>query len=262
MKMGKRLLILCSTLLLGWHAAIAAPEGVLFDIHSRPAEDLVPQVRMLLGEDGSVAAYGNRLIVRAPAKRLEEVRWLISELDRAPRNLMVEVRVDREDNRQASGADVHLNDMQANVRFHQYSTRGKGDILQRVRTIDGRPALIQIGQSVPVYSVERSRNGADVSERVDVEYKDIHTGIYVVPRTHGDNVTVEVYQQAESMAVRPGHFNTQQANTVVSGRLGDWIPIGSIDTSGRNRNKGLGYSAGTHTADQRYLSVRVTAGGR
>ena len=64
------------------------------------------------------------------------------------------------------------------------------------------------------------------------------------------------------MAVRPGHFNTQQANTVVSGRLGDWIPIGSIDTSGRNRNKGLGYSAGTHTADQRYLSVRVTAGGR
>ena len=167
--MGKRLLILCAALLLAWHAAIAAPESVMFDIHSRPAEDLVPQVRMLLGEDGSVAAYGNRLIVRAPAKRLEEVRWLISELDRAPRNLMVEVRVDREDNRQASGADVHLNDMQANVRFHQYSTRGKGDILQRVRTIDGRPALIQIGQSVPVYSVERSRNGADVSERVDVE---------------------------------------------------------------------------------------------
>jgi hypothetical protein len=262
MKIAKHLLLLCAALLLGWQTVIAAPESVLFDIHSRPAEDLVPQVRMLLGEDGSVAAYGNRLIVRAPAKRLEEVRWLISELDRAPRNLLVEVRVDREDDHRASGADVHLNDMQANVRFHQYGTRGRDDVLQRVRTIDGRPALIQVGQSVPVYSVERSRNGLDVSERLDVEYKDIHTGIYVVPHTHGDSVTVEVYQQAESMALRPGYFNTQDANTVVSGKLGEWIPIGSIDTSGHSRNKGLGYHASTQNADQRYLSVRVTPAGR
>jgi hypothetical protein len=263
MKTGKRLLLMCAALLLlGWQSVTAAPESVLFDIHSRPAEDLVPQVRMLLGEDGSVAAYGNRLIVRAPAERLEEVRWLISELDRAPRNLLVEVKVDREDDRQASGADVQLNDMRANVRFHQYSTSGKGDILQRVRTIDGRPALIRIGQSVPVYQVERSRNGNDVTERLDVEYKDIQTGIYVLPRTHADNVTVEVYQQAEAMAMRPGYFDTQQANTVVSGRLGEWIPIGSIDTSGRDRGKGLGYRAGTSAANQRYLSVRVTAAGR
>lgn len=256
MKTANLSILLCA-LLLAWQAALAAPETSLFDIRHRPAQDLLPQVRMLLGKEDSVSVYGNRLIVRAPAKRLEEVRWLISELDRPPRNLLVEVRVDREDTRLKKDADVHLDNVQASVRFHQYNTNGKGDILQRVRTIDGRPARIQIGKSIPIYQVERSQQGNDITERVDVKYRDIHTGIYVLPRTHGDKVTVEVYQQAESAAVPTGYFNTQQADTVVSGDMGKWIPIGSIETTSRSRGKGLGYHASTGMADQRYLSVRV-----
>lgn len=257
----KSLSLVCC-LLLSWQTLFAAPETSLFDITHRPAEDLLPQVRMLLGKDGSVSAYGNRLIVRAPAKRLEEVRWLISELDRAPRNLLIEVKVDRENSRENKGTDVRLRDMQANVRFRQYNTQGKGDVLQSVRTIDGRPAHIRIGQSIPVYQVERSQYGNNTSERLEVRYKDIHTGILVLPRTHGDEVTLEVYQQAEAPAVPSGHFDTQQAETIVSGKMGEWIPIGSIDTSSRSRDRGLGYRAHTSLADQRFLSVRVTPLGK
>ncbi len=250
--------ILLCVLLLGWRLAFAAPETGLFDIRHRPARDLLPQVQMLLGKEGSASVFGNRLVVRAPAKRLEEVRWLISELDRAPRNLLVEVRVDRDKGGLADDAGIRLRNAQADIRFHQYSTRGSGDILQSVRTIDGRPVRIRIGQSIPVYNVERSQQGNVISERLDVKYKNIHTGIYVVPRTHGEQVTVEVYQQAEAPAFQPGHFDTQQAETIIDGRLGEWIPIGSIETTTTNRGSGLGYRAGTHMARQRYLSVRVT----
>lgn len=240
----------------------AAPEASLFDIHSRPAADLVPHLRALLGQDGSVTAYGNRLIVRASSDRLEEVRWLISELDRPPRNLLVEVRVDRELSDSGQSLRLRTHDVQANLRLRQFSTRSDGDIVQRVRTLDGRPALIRIGQSVPVYQVEHSRSGNEISERLAVEYKDIHTGILVLPRSHGERVTVEVYQQAQSPAVASGHFNTQDADTIVSGQLGDWIPIGSIGVGGSDRDHGLGYRASTGIASQRQLSVRVTPVGQ
>jgi len=251
------LLALLACLLSG--APTAAPEASLFDIRSRPAADLVPHVRALLGQGGSVTAYGNRLIVRSSPDRLEEVRWLISELDRAPRNLLVEVRVDRELSDTGQSVRLRTHDLQANLRLRRYSTRSDGDMLQRVRTLDGRPALIRIGQSVPVYQVERSRNGSEISEHLEVKYKDIHTGILVLPRSHGERVTVEVYQQAQSPAVASGHFNIQDADTVVSGRLGDWIPIGSIGGGGSDRDSGLGYRASTGIVSQRQLSVRVTA---
>lgn len=257
MNIGKRLTLLLAAWVLFCSTALADKTS-LFDIHSRPAGDLLPQVRMLLGEKGSATAYGNRLIVRAPEKQLEDVRWLISELDRAPRNLLVEVRVDRGKSNQDTGATVRMHDLQANVRLRQYRTHGDEDTVQRVRTIDGRAARIQIGQSIPIYQVERSREGNTISETVGVTYKDIHTGIYVLPRSHADRVTVEIYQQAESPAVATGHFETQHADTVVSGRLGEWIPFGSINTRGNSHSSGLGYRAGTEMATQRNLSVRVT----
>lgn len=239
--------------------AAQAGEITVFEIQSRPAQDLVPHLSSLLGPDSSVSAYGNRLIVRAPADRLEEARWLITELDRAPRNLLVEVRADRDTSDMNQAAGVRTHDMQANIRFRHYSTQNDDDILQRVRTLDGRPALLRIGQSIPIYQVQQSRDGNVTSERVQIDYKDIHTGIHVLPRTHAEQVTLEVYQQAESPAsVATGHFDTQHANTVVSGRLGEWIPIGSIDTSGRSRQRGLGFRASTSADTQRQLSVRVT----
>ncbi len=248
------LILLCLAL-----PAAAGDEMAIFDIQHRPAEDLLPQVRTLLGRDGSASVFGNRLIVRAPARRLEDVRWLVGELDRRARNLVVEVRVDRERSAQRAGAGIRVEDARAGIRFHQYGTRGRGDILQRVRTLDGRPALIQIGESVPVYELEHERYGdGSTRDRVGVKYHELRTGIYVLPRLHGDRVTLEVFQQAESAAAaRTGHFETQQADTVVSGRLGEWLPIGEVDISGRERGQGIGYRAATGIAGQRYLSARV-----
>jgi hypothetical protein len=256
-------LLLALALLCSAGLAPAREEMAIFDVTHRPAEDLLPQVRTLLGKDGSVSVFGNRLVVRAPEKRLADVRWLLGELDRAPRRLLVEVRVDRERAQRRDDAQIRLRDLDADVRFHRYSTRGGQDILQRVHTLDGRPALIQVGQSVPVYEVEHWRNSDGSSQdRVGVRYKELNTGIYVLPRTHGNSVTLEVFQQAEAVAgVHTGHFEHQQADTVVSGRLGEWLPIGSLDISGRSHGSGIGYRAATGMAQQRYLSARVIPDG-
>ena len=65
-------------------------------IRNRPAEDLVPVVRPLVGENGSVTAFGGRLIVKASPRALREIKQLVEQLDVVPRSLWITVRQSRE----------------------------------------------------------------------------------------------------------------------------------------------------------------------
>lgn len=260
--MPQRLVLL--VLLLFATLSLAQGELTVFTLHSKPAQELLPLLQPLLGDEGSASAFGDKLIVRAPAARLDEIRWLVDELDRPARNLMVEVRVDRhayaEDQHLQAGAHYGEGGGGASVIVRHAGTRGSGDIAQSVRTVDGRAALISVGQAVPVYEVEQSVGPfGGTSERIGVQYRDVSSGFYVLPRLHGeDGVTLEVYQQNDRPAVQTGHFDVQHASSVLRGRLGEWIALGSIDSRGGDRHSGIGLSASTRRSDSRYLSVRVT----
>jgi len=251
-----RLLIAC--LLLGSQLVLAATETALFTVRHRPAANLVPQLQAALGKDGGVSAWGDRLIVRAPAERLDEIRWLIGELDQPLRRLLIEVEVGREQGQRKTEADLRTHESRARIRFMEGHTRQDGEHLQRVRTLDGHPALIRIGRSVPIYTVEQSRQGNQTAQRLSVRYKDLHTGILVLPRVHGDRVTLEVYQQDQREAMG-GRFSLQDAETVTSGRLGEWLSIGSIETQGSKRERGIGLSARTRAHDEVTIRARVIA---
>ena len=243
-------------LLLFLLAPALASEMALFEIRHRPAADLVEPLRTLLGERGGVTAQGSRLIVRAPAERLEEVRWLVRELDQPPRRLIVEVRTRAAGGRRRTHLDIDGYGMRAQVNVMEGHTRRNGEGVQRVQTLDGRPALIRIGQSVPIYQVERHREGPYFSEQLRVRYRDLDTGIVVLPRLHGDQVTVEVHQQAERPATGQ-RFESEQATTVVSGRLGEWLPVGSIETTLSDRQQGIGLHARTRAESELDIAVRV-----
>jgi len=263
--MHRNILFLCLlSLFLTSAASAERGELAVFDVRSRPAEDLLPMVRNSLGKQGTVTAAGQRLIVRAPAGRLEEVRWLISELDRPPRNLMIEVRVDRHDYAREQRFRIGVNGQETGAVggfFMRERGTGRNKDHQRIRTLDGRAAFIRIGQSVPVYEVSQFKDqSGDSRHSYSVQYKDVTRGFYVLPRLHGESVTLELYQQDERRApVRTGHFDIQRASSVISGRLGEWISLGSADSKGKASGSGIGHSASTRAKDQRYISVRVTA---
>jgi len=247
------------------HNGLAAKgELAIFDIQSRPAQDLLPMLRQAIGEQGSVTASGNQLIIRAPAARLEELRWLVSELDKPPRNLMIEVRIDRLDYAREQRLRIGREDQKSGTigsfYLRERGTGGNQD-QQKVRTLDGRAAFIRIGQSVPVYEVTESQDlSGAIRQSYRVRYKDVTRGFYVLPRLHGDQVTLELYQQDERQApVRTGHFDIQHASSVISGRLGDWLSLGSINSRGKDSSSGIGHSASTQAQDRRHISVRVTA---
>jgi hypothetical protein len=59
------------------------------------------------------------------------------------------------------------------------------------------------------------------------QYRDVDSGFYVTPRVSGDRVTLEI-SSANDRVVNPatGASSIQRVQTVVSGRLGEWIEIG------------------------------------
>ncbi len=116
-----------------------------------------------------------------------------------------------------------------------------------VTTLDGQPAYIQTGQSVPIPSQNTivTHNGVIVQDTL--EYRDVTSGFYVLPRLTGDSVTLLIAPQLSK--VNQGNnlsFDIQQVETTVNGKLGQWMEIGGIDQSSQdNRSIILGSSKRT-----------------
>ena len=216
-----RLLSILALLLLAGVVAADAPRVVTITVNSQPAAALVDVVRPLLGESGGVSAFHDKLIVRGNAQQIATVRKLLADLDRPARRLIIEVRQKGQlaASRRDTGYGAATNHVRigappvsggAQLYQRNLQTRGRDSGSQRVQALDGRPALILTGQSVPVYRAHQQVIGNQVVQGFDVRYRDTHTGFYALPRVHGDQVTIEIYQQNER-AAPGGRFNVPAA---------------------------------------------------
>jgi len=255
-------LILVFILIFNSTSLADSTEMAIFPLIHKPAVDLVDLIKPLVGKQGSATAFSDKLIVRAPGNKLEEIRWLISELDKPARNLLIEVNVSRtrQTNGQGTGITGNIGNKikHSHIHGHQASTQGKGASQQRIRTIEGHAALIQTGESVPIYQVKQESHGKDTIQSYEVQHKEVTRGFFALPRLHGDQVTLEIHQQADQASTRTMHFNTQKASSIIRGKLGEWIELGGIGEQRQQTKRGLGYSGGTKKRNQRSISLRIS----
>lgn len=252
-------------------ATVAVAETLLtrtFQVRSQPAAAMLDVVRPLLGDNGGVSAFHDKLIVRGTPAQIEAVGSLLGELDRPARRLVIELR--QAGSAALSGRDAGYGIDTGNVRigqptgdghagayYREIQTRGSTDGMQRVQALDGRPALIRAGQSVPVYQAHQQVIGNQIVQGFQMQYRDTGSGFFALPRVHGDQVTVEIYQQHE----RPGPggaFDIQQAATVLRGALGQWLPLGGFSDSDSDRRDALGRHVQTRRSADSRLELRVT----
>jgi len=63
-----------------------------------------------------------------------------------------------------------------------------------------------------------------------VVYRDLGSGFTARPTLAGDTVTLEIGPRQETPLRDPrGAVQVQRLSTTVSGRLGEWIPLGGTD---------------------------------
>lgn len=213
---------LLTCLMLGLSLTVQAATQVL-PLNYRTSADILPIAQQLVGREGTVSAYGNQLVVNADANKIDELTALLEQLDKPARRLLISVDTSDSSNAQASGYSVNG---AAPARIIQYGTDNRTGGLQQVQASEGTPALIQIGQSVPL-----TTTGTDGYGRLEAQtqYRDVTQGFYVTASITGDVVHLSVATNNDRLSQeRPDVVNIQSSNTSVSGRLGEWITVAGM----------------------------------
>ena len=258
----------------------------IIPLNHSTTDTVVPVIKPLLAPGGSVTGMNNQLIVKTTPANLVEIKQLLETLDRPLRSLMITVQqgIDRSEylqggavsgtigsgnvtltNRtgQPSPGGVVLSGSDSNGNIFQYNgsntqNNNVSNNTYSVQTLEGEPAYIQTGQSVPVPNRNTviTRNGVVIQD--GTEYRDASSGFYVLPRVNGRNVTLMVAPRQSS--VNPGRvptFDIQSVQTTVTGRLGEWIQIGGLDQSSSANRQIPGGSNSRQVNELRSVLIKV-----
>ncbi len=258
----------------------------IIPLQNRNADEIIPILRPLVHENGTVTGMNDQLIIKTTASNMMEIKQILAGIDKAARRLMITVKqdVDGEINTQEHGVSgrysrnglsvsnknrdsnneglvLSSKDGQGNrIRYRNLSTRSDLDDRNTfsVQTIDGKAAYIQTGQQVPIASQNAYLTNGGVVVRDSIEYHDVTSGFYVLPRITGDRVTLLVSPQLSR--VQPNQaaiFEVQNAETTTVGRLGEWLEIGGIAQHINNNDQTNLQSTRQQGQEQRTILIKV-----
>jgi type II secretory pathway component GspD/PulD (secretin) len=251
------------SLLLASVSLQARAELEVIQLHYRSVDEVLPIVRPLLDGDGVASGTNNQLVIRSSAANIAEIREMVLGLDAAPRRLNITVmqNVDSETIRRLvqlsasvsteharisvagnpgsagsfdnSGLTVAAGQGDGRMRAHIDNSRAavEDHKAQHVQALEGKPALISLGQAVPLQQRQIARPPGHAYIIDSTEYHAVDSGFYVVvPRLNGNRVTLEILAkndsiQANANAAIPA-MHTQKILTSAHGRLGEWMVLG------------------------------------
>ncbi|PWB31907.1 secretin [Pseudomonas sp. SDI] len=237
--------LLASLLLSFSLGALAATE--VLPLNHRTSAELLPTAQSFIGKDGSVSAFENKLIVNAEPNRIDALRTLLQQLDTAPRRLLISVDND----------DSNYQDSRGNAHVIRYGTANREGGLQQIQASEGTPALIQVGQSIPISSTQSDGYGRLQSQ---TEYRNVTQGFYVTASVSGETVHLSISTNNDRMSQeRPDVVKVQSTDTKVTGRLGEWITLAGINQQSQSQRSASALSYSTQRGENMTLRVKVDA---
>ena len=273
----KGFLSVMSILLLGtgYTSSVFADYPIeVINLHSRTYDEILPVIKPFVGSDGSITGMGTSVLIKAAPERLDEIKRLLVELDRPPKRLLITVgnKQDREHSSsgyrasadiQAGNSQIGINSpgypvdsSQAQVILHDGRSTTASSSQQFVQAVEGQPAYISSGLSVPLQTTEHYYGGVTYQRNI-TQYQDVTSGFYVVPRVSGDVVTLEISQHDDKPGRTHGAIHTQHLDTVIQGRLGEWLDLGGLDTAQKYHQGGLGRSVNSRQTHLQGIQVKV-----
>lgn len=249
--------------------ALSAATEVI-PLNYRSAEDVLGVVQSVLGSEGRVSAYGNQLIVNAAPAKIEEVRTLLLQLDTQPRRLLISVDSSESsfqtDHGYRADGSISAGDAQVQigrgevqgrdqVRIIRRSTDSRGGGTQQVQANEGYPALIQVGQSVPLTTQGLDPYGQPYST---TQYRNVTRGFYVTASLSGEMVHINISSNRDRLSQsQPGAIDVQNTDTRVSGRIGEWISLGGVSEQSQGDQRDFLQRRSTQGREDMSLRVKV-----
>ncbi len=196
----------------------AVAEMRIFELQHRSAEELAEMVRELVDDGAKVATHNNKLLINASAAELDEVAALVASYDRAQPMLRVTVRQGNsrdERNREVStsgrlhsgsvfvglngperndGGSIFITSGDSRVNLRAQDTHRLEDrqVSQFMVVMEGAPARISVGKSVPFTSQMRRYCRQNPTYVESIDYHNVDTGFEVLPEVYGEEVQLEI----------------------------------------------------------------------
>ena len=252
-------------------------------LENRPAIEIIPVVKPMLGADDAITGQGFKIFLRSSPQTLAEVKAMIDVLDAATKilrisvfqgsdrdlnslgihgNLQIEagdasVSVGTNRNKNSAGSISYSNgNSSGNIETTSTWARLQDNPIHHLRVSEGTEGYIETGEQIPYFSGAGWRlPGTDGG---GVEFKDVTTGFYVLPRIHGDNVTLEVSPFKNSKSKTSGaNIETQHANTTITGAIGEWLLIGGATEQVQRSQSSTGSYSSTQSRRNESIWIRA-----
>ncbi|MDT8386835.1 MAG: hypothetical protein RQ736_04935 [Thiogranum sp.] len=242
-------------------SAVADPIEII-ELRNRPAEELIPTLQPMLDNDASISGQGFTLIVRTSKENLEQIKSLVTRLDRAARQLLISVF-------HGSRQDLRALDLEGNllhrdgrtsihVRGLSTHTRLSDNPVHSLRVAEGTSGFIETGQSIPYLSGGTWVTPEGITQQSSVSFKDVVTGFNVFPRLHGDQVTLELSPFRNQVnEARADAVDTRRASTTITGPLGEWLQVGAVREQLDRSRSGPGTIASTRDRSAASIWIRA-----
>lgn len=269
----------------------------IINLQHRSAQELLPVIRPLLDSDETASGMNYQLILRASPRHIEDIRRLLASLDTRPRRLRITVMQDVDgetasrlmelsgsarvgrDGRialpaqpnaglNAGGGTVSYTQGQdtLNARIASTRTLESDHNTQQLQVLEGNRALVRSGQTVPVpqRQVIQSAWGTQVVETM--QYQDVSSGFYVLPRVNGDRVTLEISTQNDRLTPDQNPVSgypvtrTQSTSSTVTGYLGEWLDVGGGVQQGSLDRSAVVSRSASRSDEVRTVLIKVEEG--
>lgn len=245
MRVIRYLLAVCTVLLLLNGPAQAQVQTRIFELHNRPAQQLVGEIRALYpGNEVHLTAHGQQLVVRASSADISDIARLVQRLDVPPHQLRITVRKVYGAQQQNGGTG------KAGSRTISTAQTSSHSVVVQ----DGQGAHVSAGsiQQVPV-AVQGGRNPAALLKSVN-----FNSGFIVRPQFISKH-QIELHIIAFNDEPQSGGTQSQTAAVVTIRRVrpGHWVPLGGTEQKQLHQQSGKTWQAGGTRSDNSHYEVRV-----
>lgn len=258
-------------------------------LRHRPAEDIIPIIEPMLAPDARITGTGYKLIIKSTPENLDQIKNLLKDIDIDQNLLRVYVSLGNPTpGARNSGRQSTRTEKQASVSLESRSNSGSISIgrprpepetgiaigndrskftahiqqtdnmidrsgTQVMSVSEGYWANISMGQEIPVTTRTRNPDGTVTQSTT---YRPVMTGYQVKPRIHDNKVTLSIrpYQQS---VTNNATIDSTQMQTTITGNLGEWLLIGSIDQQQNLNNSAIANRSEIRSTDVNEVWVKV-----
>jgi type II secretory pathway component GspD/PulD (secretin) len=249
----------------------AESELKIITLQNRFADDLLPTITPMIGEDGTATGLRNQLIVRASPERIREIEMIVKQLDIATENRRITVNRNAnqniQDGRIGVNGKVRIGEViignnrrtktnSNNIYIEETTRTSKQSSSQFLNVLDGERAFIRVGQFVPFTQEWLTITSRFTQIERITEWQEISTGFAVRPRAFGNQVELEITPRITRLGTQ-GTLDFEELTTILRVQLGEWVDIAAtMQNQDEVSRKILGVSSNA-SSNQNRLVIKV-----